>query len=144
MQDWPRATSIATTSKVDYLYVSHPGCAMALLLINPESDMLLILDAPSGVLAALEEQWRRLAQGAERDAFAARLSRRVAPTIADCLDWDLRPPTDAQVNYAVSVARRLQLEIPSLVLQRRSAMGDFLDAHGVQLKTRTSRKPMPK
>ncbi|WP_447785262.1 hypothetical protein [Stenotrophomonas bentonitica] len=114
---------------------------MALLLIDPESDLLLHIELSPGGLAALAEQWTRLNPGSERDAFSARLGKRVAPVIADCLDWDLRPPTDAQINYAVGVAKKLHLEIPALVLQRRSAMGAFLDAHGVQSQALRPRKP---
>lgn len=45
------------------------------------------------------------------------------------LDWDLRPPSQAQIQYAVAIARRDGLEIPAKVLKNRDAMGKFLDQH---------------
>lgn len=102
---------------------------MALLLIDPDYDLLLDLGASPGLLEAIQEQWERLAHDPERQEFAARISRRLLPVLSDCLDWDLKPPTSAQVSYAVSIARRLNIEIPAKVLQRRSDMGAFLDAN---------------
>lgn len=102
---------------------------MALLLIDPDYDLLLDLGAPVGVLESVHEQWLRLAHDPEREEFAARIAARLLPVLSDCLDWDLKPPTSAQVSYAVSLARKLNLEIPAKVLQRRSDMGAFLDAN---------------
>lgn len=102
---------------------------MALLLIDPDYDLLLDLEAPTGVLESIHDQWMRLAHDPERDEFAARIAARLLPVLTDCLDWDLKPPTSAQVSYAVSLARKLNLEIPAKVLQRRSEMGAFLDAN---------------
>lgn len=109
---------------------------MALLLIDPDCDLLIALDAPPGLLESVREQWSRLQHDPERESFGARLSVRVLPILADCLDWDLKPPTNAQISFAVSVAKRLQLEIPSGVLQRRSDMADFLDTHCPLLSSR--------
>ncbi len=102
---------------------------MALLLIDPECDLLIALDATPGLLESLKEQWSRLQHDPERESFGARLSGRVLPILADCLDWDLKPPTNAQISFAVSIAKKLQLEIPAGVLQRRSEMAAFLDTH---------------
>jgi len=102
---------------------------MALLLIDPDFDLLIALDATPGMLESLREQWSRLQHDPERESFGARLGARFLPVLADCLDWDLKPPTSAQISFAVSIAKKLQLEIPSGVLQRRSDMADFLDQH---------------
>lgn len=113
---------------------------MALLLIDPDCDLLIALDASPGLLDSLQEQWARLQHDPERETFGARLSGRMLPILADCLDWDLKPPTNAQISFAVSIAKKLQLEIPSGVLQRRSDMADFLDQHCPLLRAR----PQPK
>ena len=119
---------------------------MALLLIDPDCDLLIALDATPGLLDSLQEQWTRLNYDPERESFGARLSVRVLPIVADCLDWDLKPPTSAQISYAVSIARKLQLEIPSEVLQRRSDMTEFLDKHCPLLAARpkSNRNPLRK
>jgi len=102
---------------------------MALHLIDPDCDLLIALDATPGLLDSVQEQWSRLQHDPERESFGARLSGRILPVLADCLDWDLKPPTNAQISFAVSIAKKLQLEIPSGVLQRRSDMAEFLDQH---------------
>ena len=45
------------------------------------------------------------------------------------LDYDLRPPSQAQIQYAVAIPRREGLEIPADVLKKKVAMGKFLDQH---------------
>lgn len=65
---------------------------MALLLIDPDCDLLIALDATSGLLDSLKEQWSRLQHDPERESFGTRLSGRILPILADCLDWDLKPP----------------------------------------------------
>lgn len=118
---------------------------MALLLIDPDCDLLIALDATPGLLESLQEQWSRLQHDPERESFGARLSARVVPILADCLDWDLKPPTNAQISFAVSIAKKLQLEIPAGVLQRRSEMADFLDTHCPLLTARPqSRRSAPR
>lgn len=118
---------------------------MALLLIDPDYDLLLDLSAPAGVLESIHEQWLRLAHDPEREEFAARIAARLLPVLSDCLDWDLKPPTSAQVSYAVSLARKLNLEIPAKVLQRRSDMGAFLDTNAdlIPGSKRTRRRIKP-
>lgn len=106
---------------------------MALLIVDPDCDLLIALDATPGLLDSLHEQWIRLRHDPERESFGAHVSRRLLPVLADCLDWDLKPPTSAQISFAVSIARKLKLEIPSGVLQRRSDMADFLDQHSPML-----------
>lgn len=114
---------------------------MALLLIDPDCDLFIALDATPGLLESLQEQWSRLQHDPERESFGARLSGRVIPILADCLDWDLKPPTNAQISFAVSIAKKLQLEIPSGVLQRRSDMAEFLDTHCPMLTARPHLRP---
>ena len=113
---------------------------MALLLIDPDCDLLIALDATPGLLESIQEQWSRLRHDPERESFGERLSMRVLPVLADCLDWDLKPPTSAQIYFAVSIARKLQVEIPSGVLQRRSDMTEFLDKHCPLLTARPKLK----
>ena len=42
------------------------------------------------------------------------------------LDYDLRPPSQAQIQYAVAIARREGLEIPADVLKKKVAMASSL------------------
>ncbi|MCE4518117.1 MULTISPECIES: hypothetical protein [Xanthomonas] len=103
---------------------------MPLLLLDSELDVLIQFEAPDHVLAALHEQWARLLHEPEREIFVAQVTRRLLPVLLDCLDWDLKTPTPAQISFATSVAKQLGIDLPADVLQRRSAMGEFLDSYG--------------
>lgn len=47
---------------------------------------------------------------------------------------DVRPPTGAQVKFALDIARRLGVEIPEGALQDRGRMGAFLTQFGPRLR----------
>jgi hypothetical protein len=77
-----------------------------------------------------EEAWalqlgRAARQGAV-DSLRKRLATCFAATLADCLDADLRRPTEAQLKYAMAIARDLNVALPSEALRFRGAMATFL------------------
>ena len=45
------------------------------------------------------------------------------------MDYDLRLPSQAQVNFATAIARSLGLALAPEVLRYRGCMHDFLSAH---------------
>jgi hypothetical protein len=81
-------------------------------------------------LEALRLQIIRLQQ---REVFLGpvceRIGQRISETVLDVLDPDLRPPTDAQVKYALDIARELSVNLPGEALQYRGAMGEFIDRY---------------
>lgn len=92
--------------------------------------MWIDLDLPRAAGEALEKQWERIKDSDEgQDRFKERLLGKIPAALAECFDWDLRPPTDAQVNFATGLARQLGLALPAEVLTRRDAMARFLDEH---------------
>lgn len=115
---------------------------MALLLIDVELDLLVEVPVAAELGGALAAQWERLRDDAAKDAFARRLATRLAPILTDCLDWDLRPPTAAQITFATSIARQLGIDLPGDVLRHRGAMNVFLDEHGEEFKRQhAARRP---
>jgi hypothetical protein len=107
---------------------------MTLLLSDPGHDLCLPLTIDGTIEAALRSQWDRLDGAAERDRWAVQVARRIAPFLADCLDWDLKPPTRAQVSFAISIARQLDIDVPAAALRKRGAMHDFLEEHAAVFK----------
>ena len=101
---------------------------MPLMLFDPDRDLMLLLPLDTRVVEALQEQCRR-ADPDKLQRLADRLAQAVRPVVETYLDWDLRPPTHAQIQYALAIARRAGVEIPEGVLKKRNAMSRFLDEH---------------
>lgn len=107
---------------------------MALLLVDVELDLLVEVPIAGDLTSTFALQWERLRDDAARDLFARRVATKVAPVLAECLDWDLKPPSAAQITFATSIARQMGVDLPGDVLRQRGAMNAFLDEHGEEFK----------
>jgi len=101
---------------------------MPLQLLFDEDQSIVI---PTDDLT--EEAWtlqlgRAMAQG-DVEGLSERLATCFAITLIECLDADLKPPTEAQLKYATAIARDLNLALPSEALRFRGAMTEFLDRY---------------
>lgn len=104
--------------------------------------MRLVLDDESGIFLPLNDvvreawllQYNRAAHTGAIDGFRERLASCFATSLAECLDTDLKPPTDAQVQYATSIARELGVALPSEALRFRGPMGEFIDRFAEALR----------
>lgn len=115
---------------------------MPLLLVDMQSDLLIEIPVAEPLAEALDIQWERLFDEAARNAFGARFGLRLELALGESLDWDLRAPTPAQINYATAIARALGVALPGEVLRYRGQMNEFLDRHNQAFKDRGSgRKP---
>lgn len=63
------------------------------------------------------------------DRFAQWLSVAVGSSLPTVVDYDLKPPSEAQVGFAMAIARALGVALPPEVLRYRGAMHDFLSTH---------------
>ncbi len=88
-------------------------------------------------MESLRVQIARIESNEDRLSRVARiLAFRVTSAIIDIVDPDLRPPTQAQVDYAIAIARELNVNLPGEALMFRCAMGEFLDRYSQLFKTR--------
>ena len=93
-------------------------------------------------LEALRLQLYRLRQpGSNPAQLYERIGERFAESVLEVLDIDLRPPTEAQINFAVAVARELGVNLPGEALQYRGPMTDFLDRFTPLFYSRKGRDP---
>lgn len=74
------------------------------------------------ILRATGEPW------GDRSSRIA-LSRRFVDLITAMIDGEMPPPTAKQTQYAVAIARELNLELSPQVLCYRDAMTQFLNQH---------------
>lgn len=108
---------------------------MPLLLVHPAVDLTLELYVSPALEEAIALQWERVRKRTVRDTYVKALEYRLQDLLRDCLDWDLKPPTDAQVAYATVLGARHGVPVPSEALSYRFHMAMFLEAW--------ARKPTP-
>ena len=94
-------------------------------LVFPESDLEL-----------LTRQMSRCVEYGGFELFARWLSNALASSLPDLVDYDLRPPSDAQVKFAMAIARTLGVVLTPDVLRYRGAMHEFLSSHKDAFETR--------
>ena len=72
-------------------------------------------------------QWERVKDKAIRQTFVRKLEKQLERLIVECMDWDLKEPTPAQVSYAALISRKLNISIPSEAEKYRFHMALFID-----------------
>ena len=78
-----------------------------------------------------------LEQGSS-ETFARWLAHTLSSALPDAVSYELRPPSEAQIKYAMAIARTLRLSLAPEVLRYRGAMHDFLAAHTETFRQRSS------
>lgn len=101
---------------------------MPLLLVHPAVDLTLELYVSPALEEAIALQWERVRKRTVRDTYVKALEYRLQDLLRECLDWDLKPPTEAQVAYATVLAARHGVSVPSEALSYRFHMAMFLEA----------------
>lgn len=112
--------------------------------------LIYVVDADTGCVAELDfsdsdrelldlQMLRCVACGG-LEHFARWLSFSLKSSLPSVLDYGLRPPSEAQVHFALAIARTLGVSLASDVLRYRGAMHDFISSHkdafDAQRKTR--------
>jgi hypothetical protein len=95
----------------------------------------LVFDDDGGISIPLDDciqeawvlQYSRAESAGAIDGFRDRLAACFASSLTECLDPDLKPPTDAQLKYAMAIARDLGVPLPPEALRFRGAMAQFIE-----------------
>ena len=107
---------------------------MALYLVNPGVEMTLELFVSDRIENAVALQFERITDGRVRDIFVRKLEKRLDGLLGECLDWDLKEPTEAQLAYATVIAQQLSIPVPSEARLSRFHMALFLEAYASKAK----------
>lgn len=105
---------------------------MALYLVNPAVDMSLELYVSNRLEEALTIQYERIKDRRVRDTFIRKLEQSLESLLAESIDWDLKQPTAAQLNYAILVATQLGIPLPSEAKKYRFHAAMFLETYANQ------------
>ena len=113
---------------------------MALRIADDDGYWELIVPLDLSVAEALRVQMARIHPedqhvGKLRQAIADRMAR----SILEVLDFDLKPPTQSQISYAIAIARDLNVNLPGEALLFRGAMSDFINRYSQLFKERHAR-----
>lgn len=115
---------------------------MALYLVNPAVELTLELYVSTEAEEAMSIQWERISNRDVRDTFVRKLETHFERVLADCLDWDIKPPTPAQLSYATIVAKKLGVPLPNEARKYRMHTALFLETYAAKLKgAKTSGAP---
>lgn len=94
--------------------------------------------------ATLEALRLQIAKLQKREIFldpvCARIGERISEAVVEVLDPDLRPPTEAQVKFALDIARELGVNLPGEALQYRGTMHNFLQRFSQQFYERRNKR----
>ena len=101
---------------------------MPLLLVHPSVDLTLELYVSPALEEAIALQWERVRQRTVRDTYVQALEYRLQDLLRECLDWDLKPPTEAQLSYATLLAARHAISLPSEARKYRFHTAMFIEA----------------
>ena len=107
-------------------FMAHrSGLSMSVQLVLDDEGISIPLD--DCVREAWVLQYNRASLYGVADGLRERLAACFALSLAECLDADLKPPTEAQLKYGTVIARDLGVALPSEALRFRGAMAEFID-----------------
>lgn len=107
---------------------------MPLYLVNPAVEMTLELYVSQHLEESLTIQYERIKDPTVRDTFVARLEQKVETLLKDSIDWDLKEPTEAQLKYALLVAKQRRIPLPSEARKYRFHTAMFLETYAPRVK----------
>jgi hypothetical protein len=103
--------------------------SLELHLIDVASGWTAEVVLPEPDLELLTRQMVRCVEYGGLELFASWFSSALASSLPTLVDYDLRPPTEAQVKFAMAIARTLRVVLTPDVLRYRGAMHEFLSNH---------------
>ena len=112
--------------------------AMSIQLVVDGSDGIEI-PLEDSLLAAWRLQLDRAALTRSTFAMTERLAACFAASLCQCLDPDLRPPTEKQLRHALTIARELNIPISADAMRYRGSMLAFIKSHEPNLKEGVAR-----
>lgn len=100
---------------------------MNFYLVCPELEFTLELPfSPMGREQVAAQVRRMQEEEGQARGFEYRLAEELSKLIPQLTDWDIKPPTGAQMAYATSLCAQLGIQLPAATRQSRALMQTFL------------------
>jgi hypothetical protein len=100
-----------------------------LQIVAPEHGLCIEVRLREHDIELIGAQLTRLQSRAERESFLARIRDSFSRVLLDVVDRELKPPSPAQIAYAVHIAKEMGLAVPPEVLRYRCSARAFLEEH---------------
>lgn len=101
----------------------------SLHLVDDRGEILGSLKVESQMLESLRSYLEACAGTGYYTQLQSTFAASVKAALQQMLPYHLRQPSEAQVSYAVGIARALDVPVPPEALSQRWAMHEFLDVH---------------
>lgn len=115
--------------------------AFLLHVIDPHTGSVAELEFSDADRELLELQMMRCIECGGLEPFARWLSFALKSSLPTVVDYGLRPPSEAQMNFALAIARTLGVSLPPDVLRYRGAIHDFISSHKEAFDTHRKTRP---
>lgn len=107
---------------------------MTLFLVAPNLDLTLEVPISPDVLGVIDRYLAAVKDGWEHDDFCKRLGVEIGRVLPEVIDWQLKPPTQAQIAFARSLCRQLGITLPTDAVSMRGEMHRFIERHSQRLR----------
>jgi hypothetical protein len=106
--------------------------------LDKENGLTLDVALADSDRELLSRQLTRCISDGGPERFARWLGAALGASLPTVVDYDLRPPTEPQVSFAMAIARTLSVALSPDVLRYRGAMHEFLSTNKAEYERRRS------
>jgi hypothetical protein len=99
---------------------------MSFFLVCPELDFTLELQLTTTAEEQMIKQILRVQDEGDLTRFELRLATELGKVIPEAVDWDIKPPTRAQLALAQSLARQTGCPVSDVARSSRFEMHQFI------------------
>ena len=115
-------------------------CLKLVFDLASDGEGAVELPIDESTVDAWDRQFRRIARSIDPPSYIERLREDAGAKLRQCLDWDLQPPTERQLNFADAIARELNVPLSPEVIRYKGAMAGFLNQYGAEFKKNCARR----
>lgn len=107
---------------------------MSLFLVVPELDLTLEVPIAQESLESVSRYMVAVKDGWEHENFCKRLGEEIGRALPEVIDWKLKPPTKAQLAFARTLCRQLEISLPTDAASMRGEMHRFIETYSQRLR----------
>lgn len=132
--------SVSESIRLPELLDPQSRSDMAVRLVDDENEWSVELAVDEDLREALLIQAQRYSEHvAPSSPFLRRLRHVISELVSEAVDPDIQPPTQAQLNYALAISKRLGVNLPYEALRYRGTMVSFIARHDTSFRNRKVR-----
>lgn len=107
---------------------------MSVFLVAPDLDLTLEVPIAPNALESVSRYLAAVKDGWEHENFCKRFASEIGQILPEVIDWQLKPPTKAQLAFARSLSRQLGIPLPTDAVSMRGEMHRFIELSTARLR----------